>query len=355
MGKSIESMQNDLNILYPTEGFVFDTHTDMQNEFIEKIRNHGIDDALNWLERVKNNKECSYPSELTFKWEGSSECGYTFEISKNPDFSDSYNMVCEVPSCTLYNFEVGERYYWRVNGGRKNSFYTKNNSVRFIKIDGALNVRDVGGNKIKQGLIFRGSDLSTNYKITETGKKVFLNILKIKTEIELRKEMGDETVSAVGDMVRYKYLPYRPYKEIFEEEHRTGIKNIMEFLSNEDNYPVYIHCLGGADRTGMVALFLRALVGESDEMIHTDYELTSLSSYAGDITEGADKNGFRRRNSDYYTEFLDMLDVYAPSEPLSKKIRNFLFDCGVTNECIEKIIKIIKDDTESEKKMVPLS
>lgn len=336
----VEKM-NMSNHIYPPQGFIFDTHTDIQNEFIERINLYGIEDALIWLEKTKNNKECSYPETLVFSWEDDFSDEYIFELSKNEDFFDSYTVTCLEASCPITNLEVGERYFWRVNGGKVNTFYTKDNYIRFIKIDGALNVRDIGGCKINQGLIYRGSDLCTDYQITESGKDMFVNTLKIKTEVELRKERGDVIDSAVGNKVIYKYLPYRPYVEIFEEEHRKGICDIMNYLSDEKNYPMYIHCRGGADRTGMIAFFLRALVNESDELIHMDYEMTSLSTYAYGDAEGAVETGFRSRNHSYYTDFLDILDTYAPGESLNKKVTLFLLDCGVKRECIEKIINII--------------
>ena len=117
----------------------------------------------------------------------------------------------------------------------------------------------------------------------------------------------------------------------------------MNFLSDEENYPIYIHCLGGADRTGMIAFYLRALAGECDELIHLDYELTSLSTYAYGLAEGARRDGFRNRTSDIYTEFLAMLNEYAPGGALSAKVRAFLLDCGVATECIDKILSIISN------------
>lgn len=328
-------------LIYPPEAFVFDTHTDIQNEFMDRINRYGIDAAIDWLDGVKANTERSYPKTLTFSWENIFSSEYIFELSKNENFADVYKIRCTEPCCDINNLEVGEKYFWRVNGGKPNSFSTKNNYLRFIKIDGLLNVRDIGGNKIKQGLVYRGSDLCTYYKITEYGKHVFCELLKIKTEVELRKERCDATESDVGKHIKYKYLPYRPYEELFEEEHRRGICDIMEFLSHEENYPMYIHCLGGADRTGMIAIFLRALVGECDEFIHMDYELTSLSTYAYGLAEGVREKGYRSRNSDYYKKFLDLLNVYAPGKTLHEKVKVFLLDCGVENECLEKIVKII--------------
>ena len=334
-------LKTEPNSVYPSEGMVLDTHTDIQNEFIERIALDGIDDALEWLDGVKNGSECSYPEVLTFRWENKNSDKFIFELSKNADFADSYKLMCTEPLCDISNLETGQRYFWRVNGGKTNSFSTKDNKIRFIKLDGALNVRDIGGNKIRQGLIYRGSDLCSFYQITELGKEAFVNMLKIKTEVELRKERYGVTQSALGEGVGYKYLPYRPYEEIFEAEHRKGICDIMEFLSHEENYPMYIHCLGGADRTGMIALFLRALANESDEFIHMDYELTSLSTYAYGLAEGARENGYRSRNSSYYKNFLALLDAYAPGQTLNKKVKAFLLDCGVEAVCLEKIMNII--------------
>ncbi len=331
---------NDLPaLLEPVDCAVIDTHTNAQNEFIERINTYGTENALSWLRTAKNNTELLYPSVLKFAWEDRSCPEYIFEISTNEDFSDAFIKKCDVPMCEMTNFEIGKKYFWRVNGGKANTFFTKDNYIRFINIDGVLNVRDLGANKIKQGLVYRGSALDGCYKITSKGKAVFKNELKIKTEIDLRAETDEKDFSVAGDGVSFKRLPYRPYMEVFETEHKIEICKIMEVLSDRENYPVYIHCLRGADRTGMIAMFLRALAGESDESIHLDYEMTALATY----TEGmADEGyGIRNRNSDYYTEFLNELAAYAPTGTLSEKVKAFLLDCGVTNECIKKIIDII--------------
>lgn len=331
-------------IICPEDGYLFDTHTEIQNEYIERIEKNGTENAIKWLKELDNDEDFSYPATLCFRWEGE-PAHYIFELSKNEDFSGAYKIECLAPFCEITNLEIGQKYFWKINGKNTHYFFTKDNSFRFLKIDGVINVRDLGGNKIKQGIIYRGSDIYTDYKISQEGKKIFADLLKIKTEIELRKEAGDQKASVAGETVKFKYLPYRPYKEIFEEENRMAVCEIMQFLSDENNYPVYIHCLGGADRTGMIAIFLRALAGETDEMIHLDFELTGLSNYYGGAFEGVTPNqGFRSRsrNGDYYIEFLNILDTYAPNESLSKKVRMFLSDCGVSEECMRKITEIIK-------------
>ena len=50
----------------------------------------------------------------------------------------------------------------------------------------------------------------------------------------------------------------------------------MEFFAEEENYPIYFHCRGGADRTGMIAMLLRAIAGVSDETIRNIHNIITL-------------------------------------------------------------------------------
>ena len=327
-------------LIFPQNGYVFDTHTQIQNEFIGIIEREGIDKALQWLRPLKDGSEYTYPESLTFVWEDASEEA-VFELSKKEDFTDAAVVKTQKNSCTLTNLEIGTKYYWRVDGGQSNWFETKDNLFRFIRVDGLLNVRDVGGIALRQGMLYRGSELNGHFTITEAGKNTFINELKIKTELDLRKPwLGLIDVCPAGEEVALVQLPYRPYKEVVFDEHKQGICRIMEFLSDETVYPVYMHCMGGADRTGMIAFYLRALAGEDIDSIHLDYEITGLSSYALGAAEGAD--GFRSRYADYYVEFLDIMASYAPGKPIAEQVKAFLLSCGVTEATIEKIMTILK-------------
>jgi hypothetical protein len=99
--------------------------------------------------------------------------------------------------------------------------------------------------------------------------------------------------------------------------------------------------MGGADRTGMIALFLEALAGESEEDVFLDYELTSLSRIYNP-QNGVCDTVHRSRNAPYFTEFLAELEKYAEGEGLKAQVRAFLLDSGVGEEVIDKIVKIIK-------------
>lgn len=331
-----------IKLVYPTDGCIIDTHTETQNTFIQMIKDKGIDEALEWLLPVKNDTECSHPTEIKFEWTNNGSDEYIFELSETEDFSDPIIFKTKENSIVITNLKIGQSYYWRVNGCDYTSFKTLDNEYRFIKIDGVLNVRDVGGIKIKQGLLYRGADVDHEYKISDKGVDTFVNELKIKTQMSLRKEHPEEPpFSVFSDKVNYKRLPYRPYTEIFYDEYRQGVKNIMEYLTDESHYPIYFHCAGGADRTGMIAMYLRALMGESEEELLIDYELTSLSTYAMGLIEGVRARGFRNRNNDYFVAFLDKIGYDKEQKNLVERIKAFLLECGVTDETVEKIRAII--------------
>ena len=332
--------------IYPKDNLIVDTHTDIQNSFIEKIRSEGIDAACDWLNTVKNGREQSYPKSMNFRWEKDGSDKYVLEVSEDMEFIDPFKIETERNFYSMGNLKIGQKYYWRVNGGEIREFETLNNGYRFIRIDDALNVRDLGGIKIKQGLIYRGTEFDENYGLTERGKSVFTEELKIKTELDLRGP-SDAHLSASPfiDEVRVIQKYYRPYNEVFEERHKRTLCDIMDIFADEANYPVYIHCVGGADRTGMIAIYLRAIVGESDEDILKDYELTSLSGFAMKLTDGPDANGYRKRTTDYFVEYISMMRecVSEPTAPLETVAKKFILYCGVSEETLEKIANIIKN------------
>ena len=325
-------------LLHPEDGFCLNPHTATQAEYIERIRKDGITAALEWLREIKQDRELSIPQGIVFRWESEGEPVHRLEISENPDFSDSW--VWETTENTLHvdNFKTGTCYRWRVDGSRPRQFFTMPVHPRFIRLDGVLNVRDIGGIHIRQGLVYRGSAIDAPFAITEAGAREFREHLQIKTELELRMD-GDPGPSVVSGIQKIT-LPYRPYWEVFEPRHKEGLRQIVALLAREEIYPIYIHCMGGADRTGMIALYLRALLGESDEDIHLDYELTALSTYAAGAKEGAD--GFRSRYAPYYQAFLEQLQSYAPGQPLNAAVPAFLRACGIPQEQLDTIRTILR-------------
>lgn len=159
--------------------------------------------------------------------------------------------------------------------------------VRWIHVPGARNVRDIGGwTGLREGRVFRGTELNAvgdhKLQIGSAGKKILLKELGIKTDLDFRaldaKSRGDcVTNSALGAGVRLVDAVIRPYTRMYDQTNEYAA--VLRVFADEKNYPVYMHCWGGADRTGTVAFILEGLCGVSETDLAIDYELTSFTMF----------------------------------------------------------------------------
>ena len=101
------------------------------------------------------------------------------------------------------------------------------------------------------------------------------------------------------------------------------MKNIFADLANESNYPVYMHCTHGLDRTGTVCYILGAILGMSDEDLMREYQLSSLYH-----------NNLWALNDMY--DFVEELATY-PGYTTQEKAQNYLLSIGVTQYEIDSI------------------
>lgn len=180
-----------------------------------------------------------------------------------------------------------------------------------------FNIRDLGGwacdgGRLKYGLIYRGCRLNGSYmnnnsvrygiSITESQKAFFKNFLGIRDEIDLRQikndpdsgnteTAGDDAIygtsdditdTALGVGVDYAIYPIKPYyagmlsgNAVQNSRYAAIINRIAYDIKNSK--PCYVHCLEGADRTGMIAMLILGICGVSRSDIERDYELTSFS------------------------------------------------------------------------------
>ena len=235
---------------------------------------------------------------VVLDWEIDGSLEYTVQFSQNADFSNSFtaksSVTKEVPTAILV---PGETYYWRVFGENSKDaigggkIKVVDSPVRWIKVGGVYNVRDMGGWKtesgktVKYGMLYRGSQLnkvkdgSVINMVSESGLQT-LKQLGIKTEFDLR---GKSDVQAPPTGINLKHVSvanHTSYHNIFSKNTKDTVvqnyKTIFEQLSNESNYPIYAHCQGGADRTGTYAFLLNGLLGVSYEDLIRDFELTSF-------------------------------------------------------------------------------
>ena len=105
-------------------------------------------------------------------------------------------------------------------------------------------------------------------------------------------------------------------------------------LAKPETYPTYIHCAGGADRTGSLIYILEALCGVDEADMDIDYELTSFATIFG----------LRDRNVTLtisFKRFKDCFSVY-PGSTVSERVANACKTTfGLTDEEIASIRRLL--------------
>ena len=276
---------------------------------------------------------------------------YVVEYATKADYSDAIIQTVSKKKKTLllYNLYKATKYYVRVTAyedeeailEEESTFTTTALGPRFMSIDGIYNVRDLGGyetsfdRRTMQGMLYRGGALLPadvyDCNLTDEGKAYMSEVLGIKTEIDFRTpaEAGNCGGSLIPN-AELKYVTLGGYADAFRQ---SGYKEVFSMLAGVNNYPIYMHCTGGADRTGTVSFLLNALLGVSETELIQDYELTSFSVYG-------QRNTQRGEYSKYFQEFLERLNAYM-GDTLQEKTENYMLTIGVTAEEISSIKAIM--------------
>ena len=333
----------------PANDETISTLTDIQKDFIrnrsfEKLRAND-EELVDWLGLKQNMAgENSHPLPVEFKWtsDDKSRLNFVLQVATDRSFEHLVRQILvRKHEASVFNLENGQQYYWRVfiedtprDDAEIRSFHTAMDTPRWIFIDGCTNVRDCGcwmtssGRRIKQGLLYRGSEFNRHHAITPTGRYALVHDLHLKTDIDIRgkTEIHSHFVPPLDENgIKWINITVEPYGEIDKPEWRKQYREYFTFLSNPDIYPAYCHCWGGADRTGTTSFLLGAILSMSDEDLILDYELTSCAIY-----------GARKRNFKLFNDMLNVLDRY-PGGSFAEKGTAYLRDIGVTEKALDAI------------------
>jgi protein-tyrosine phosphatase len=296
------------------------------------------------------------PIVVSWEYPSGTVTGFSVKIATKPDFSDAkvIGVGADGRSCELYNLLKSTEYFVKViaYSGKdilneaETSFHTASMGPRVMNVDGIYNVRDLGGYTVHggettlQGLIYRGGALTPadvyDSQLTEAGKKTMSEEMGIKTEIDLRSptEAGNLSESVIPG-ASLIYIPIGGYGDAFSDSTagKQAYQKLFSTLANENNYPIYYHCTGGADRTGTVSFLLNALLGVDEETLIKDYEFTSFSIYHMRNTKEGDY-------APRFKEFRNKLEAFEGST-LQEKVENYLLSIGVTENEIYNIRAIM--------------
>jgi protein tyrosine/serine phosphatase len=177
-----------------------------------------------------------------------------------------------------------------------------NTTRRELAIDGAYNVRDLGGlsaggdRVVRRGLVYRSGDLG---RLTAAGAGD-LRALGVATIIDLRttaevqrrgrfpfEDLGIAyrhrpllDLSATEPEAQLADLPSDVLDQLYRHLAQQGSGNlalVLTWLAEEPTLPALVHCVAGKDRTGLVAAVLLGLVGVADVDIAADYALSQAA------------------------------------------------------------------------------
>ncbi len=316
---------------------------------------------------------------LNLAWIDDGSDVYTVQISESKDFETYTQIITDKNEMQKGTFIPGRTYYVKVTGGSGEIFNQKikikDEPVRIVDVDGVGNVRDLGGwttasgKKVQYGKIYRGAELegTNGSAATVKGQQTLKEVLGIKTEIDMRlnTELTGLTRNSLGfdNYLLKQIYPYswiipenatdHLYGDSYQASSATYIKDIFDCLADESNYPVYFHCVWGADRTGTLAFLINGLLGVEYDDLAKDFELTSFS-HSGKRSAIVDKNDLTKSRlySDYTLQELkdlgssNLFRLYwqimtyynTPSNTLADAIENYLTTvCKVSTTTISKV------------------
>ena len=273
---------------------------------------------------------------LGWSWRATS---YEVILGRTPSLTTDIQVFRDITHAwvDIWHLYIGTTYYWKVIAKRAGhivaasdtrSFTTDTKPPRWIRVPGITNARDIGGwpigddRVIHQGKVYRSSEMNGRLQLAERGRRVLIDELGIKTDLDLRSESEQAAPALPSERVTWIHAPISPYDCISDAAFRDDYLKIFRVFADPSHYPILFHCVGGADRGGTVAFLLNGLLGKAYEHLMVDYELTTLSVW-----------GERSRFSDQFTALLNTLSTFADDpHDLHTQVENYLLSIGMMHE-----------------------
>lgn len=180
---------------------------------------------------------------------------------------------------------------------------TRTAEDRSLRLEGAVNFRDLGGlttydgRVTARGILFRGDN--PRY-LTGTDTEFFERIglrtvIDLRSAAERRRDSSRPLASCVPLMLHLA-MQHAPGSDdsgtyavpagvssledlyvAYLRHSGEGVAKIFSVLANPKTLPALFHCAAGKDRTGLMAALVLSSVGVEDDVIADDYEATSAN------------------------------------------------------------------------------
>ena len=335
--------ENSLRILAP-QGEVF-PYVDQAKDYLLQTRG---DDVAFYCDGTGSLPNPYLPVVVEWVCDIETTARFQVEYATRPDFLDALVLVTDSEKVELYNLFKGTEYFVRVTAYDRDdkvisvaesSFQTTDLGPRVMNVDGIHNVRDVGGyttatgKRTVQGLLFRGGTLTPadvyESNLTDDGKAYMRSVLGIKTDLDLRGAKEAQNGQSPIPNAKLYNFGLNGYSEMLIPK----LKEVFSALADKNSYPAYVHCTGGADRTGTIVFLINALLGVDEKLLVQDYEFTSFSLYAM-------RNSKRPPYGPMFQDFLAKVKSFD-GDTLQEQTKNCLLSLGITIEEIESLQAIM--------------
>lgn len=269
-------------------------------------------------------------------------------VSEQPDYRRAMTFTTRSVTDTTYvirNLLPYRHYYYKVVEVAKDSTictltdgrFRTTGQVRMVQVDGARNVRDIGGwptqfgIPIRYGLLYRSGRLDN---VTDEGIHQLKVNLGVRAELDLRKE-SRLTCSPLGDDVDFICLVtdcYAGYMARGKERLAEDLQWIVARL--RENKSVNWHCAVGCDRCGTMSFLIEGLLGVSEVDLCRDYELSCFA-------------GFKRpRSHKGFRTMLPYIKRQGPANDLAQCFYNYWLSAGVSKDDLDYLRSIMLDNLQ---------
>ena len=198
-----------------------------------------------------------------------------------------------------------------------------------------VNCRDLGGwtcdgGTVRYGVLVRGSEPNP------ADKALMVDQIGIKTEVQLLPVSEQATDYKMKSPLGIDWAGNDTNETFYGLEKPALWKKILDAIMDSvlHSKPVYFHCGIGADRTGVVAMCLEAILGVSRANVDMDFELTNYAFGWQSLTGGI----YRSRVYTTYKSLMEAVSAVPLANGLTDSFRNrwvsFVLSCGIS---IDKI------------------
>lgn len=300
------------------------------------------------IDYYKKYTDTYMPTAVHIEWEDlEGNPIYYLKIGQKNDLSDARVYKTGAIDEYVEDLYAGCDYYYEVEATVSDQVYSTGiihfktqDLPRTVLIANVKNTRDIGGcyvnggRRVKQGAIYRGANLDA---ISDAGIEKMVDDFGIKTVLDLREPVYAPSTSPLGGNTNLINISGYQYQTGLQREaYWPTIKNELLVFANSNNYPIYMNCNLGRDRTGTLCFLLEALAGMSELDIYRDFELSYFSGNANNGGGFVNPTEYTKTNFD--TMYNYIRNYESSSKTLQENASAYMIKClGLTQAQLTQI------------------